>query len=420
MTTPMNPTIQVMMTLMMETTNPQIILILLAAGSSTRMGTGKKKEYLPLNEGTVLSSSALAFIKSIKLNLICVTYPLGDEKAAKDAFYSDSQMSDLTSDLDIIFVPGGKTRQESVFIALRECNTQKSICPTNSIVLIHDAARPFVTEQIILDTTNMTLEQGAAVPALTPVDTQKELTKDGTIKRHLTRSLLGAVQTPQGFQFDKLLLCHTQAQQDNKEYTDDTEIWDNYPELTDGKPVHIVKGDPTNKKITFKQDIQENMINIPNIRTGFGTDLHRLVKNRKLILGGVVFDFDKGEDGHSDGDVLLHAITDALLGAAGLGDIGSYFPPEDSKWKNANSAELLKKCWDDVKNSGWQLGNLDAVIELEKPKFLPHRQEVIDSIANILEVDSSKVFVKAKTNESLGEVGNGLAVKAYCSCLIYK
>ena len=156
------------------------------------------------------------------------------------------------------------------------------------------------------------------------------------------------------------------------------------------------------------------------IRVGLGYDLHRLVEGRRLILGGVVFDFEKGEDGHSDGDVLLHAITDALLGAAGLGDIGSYFPPEDAKWKDADSAELLRAVWKDVRNAGWKLGNLDCVIKLEKPKFLPHRKEVIESITAILEVEASQVFVKAKTGEKLPPVGTSEAVEAQVVCLLEK
>ena len=133
------------------------------------------------------------------------------------------------------------------------------------------------------------------------------------------------------------------------------------------------------------------------IRVGLGYDLHRLVEGRRLILGGVLFDFEKGEDGHSDGDVLLHAITDALLGAAGLGDIGSYFPPEDAKWKDADSADLLRAVWKDVKAAGWSLENLDCVIKLERPKFLPHRGEVIESIAAILGVDKTCSRVAQKS-----------------------
>ncbi len=156
------------------------------------------------------------------------------------------------------------------------------------------------------------------------------------------------------------------------------------------------------------------------IRVGIGYDLHKLVENRKLLLGGVQFDFNKGEDGHSDGDVLLHAITDALLGASGLGDIGSYFPPENAEWKDANSKKLLQIVWNDIQNENWKIINLDCVIKLEKPKFLPKRQEVIDSIAQILKIDRTQIFVKAKTGEKLPPVGTCDAVEAYVVCLLEK
>lgn len=156
------------------------------------------------------------------------------------------------------------------------------------------------------------------------------------------------------------------------------------------------------------------------IRIGLGWDLHRLAENRKLLLGGVEFDFFKGEDGHSDGDVLLHAIADALLGASGLGDVGSYFPPEDEKWKNADSKELLQTVWRDVKNAKWKIINIDCVIKLEKPKFLPKRRQVIESIANILQIKQNQIFVKAKTGEKLFPIGTSDAVEAQVVCLLEK
>jgi len=156
------------------------------------------------------------------------------------------------------------------------------------------------------------------------------------------------------------------------------------------------------------------------IRIGLGYDLHRLVEGRKLIIGGVQIPFEKGEDGHSDGDVLFHAITDAILGASGLGDIGSYFPPEDSKWKNADSAFLLKTVMNDVYKAGWKIENIDCVIKLEKPKFLPHRQKVIESIAKTLGIQNEQVFIKAKTGEKLGDIGNSNAIEAYSTCLLSK
>ena len=154
------------------------------------------------------------------------------------------------------------------------------------------------------------------------------------------------------------------------------------------------------------------------IRVGLGYDLHRLVAGRRLILGGVELPFEKGEDGHSDGDVLFHAITDAVLGAAGLGDIGSFFPPEDPQWKDADSAKLLQTVMEKVREAGWKIENLDCVIKLEKPKFLPYRQQVIESVARVLQVEPSQVFVKAKTGEKLPPVGTSDAVEAQAVCLI--
>ena len=154
------------------------------------------------------------------------------------------------------------------------------------------------------------------------------------------------------------------------------------------------------------------------IRVGLGYDIHRLIDGRRLLLGGIELPFDKGEDGHSDGDVLFHAIADAVLGASGLGDIGSFFPPEEPQWKDADSAKLLKTVIQKVYDEGWKIENLDCVIGLEKPKFIPYRQSVINSIAGVLGIDPSQVFVKAKTGEKLPPVGTSEAVEATVVCLL--
>ena len=156
------------------------------------------------------------------------------------------------------------------------------------------------------------------------------------------------------------------------------------------------------------------------IRVGLGYDIHRLIPGRRLLLGGVELPFEKGEDGHSDGDVLFHAITDAVLGASGLGDIGSFFPPEDMKWKDADSAALLETVMEKVRAAGWKVENLDGVVKLEKPKFIPYREQVIQSIARALQVAPDQVFVKAKTGEKLPPVGTGDAVEATAVCLLSK
>ena len=154
------------------------------------------------------------------------------------------------------------------------------------------------------------------------------------------------------------------------------------------------------------------------IRVGLGYDIHRLIEGRPLILGGIVLPFEKGEDGHSDGDVLFHAITDAVLGSAGLGDIGSFFPPEDMQWKDADSAKLLETVMEKVRAAGWHIENIDCVIKLEKPKFIPYRQQVIESVARALQIQPEQVFVKAKTGEKLPPVGTSDAVEAQDVCLL--
>ena len=156
------------------------------------------------------------------------------------------------------------------------------------------------------------------------------------------------------------------------------------------------------------------------IRTGIGYDKHLLVENRKLIIGGVELPSDKGEYGHSDADATLHAIADALLGASHAGDIGSYFPDTDAQYKDADSKKLLSLVWNDVKKQGWSLENLDAVIMLEHPKMLPYRNQIIASIAKILEVPEDKIFIKAKTGEKTGDVGTGKCIEVFATCLLSK
>ncbi|MBO4641101.1 MAG: 2-C-methyl-D-erythritol 2,4-cyclodiphosphate synthase [Treponema sp.] len=156
------------------------------------------------------------------------------------------------------------------------------------------------------------------------------------------------------------------------------------------------------------------------IKVGLGYDIHRLIPGRKLLLGGVELPFEKGEDGHSDGDVLFHAITDAVLGASGLGDIGSFFPPEDPQWKDADSAKLLQTVMEKVRADGWKIENIDCVVKLEKPKFIPYRTQVIESVARVLQIQSEQVFVKAKTGEKLPPVGTSEAVEATAVCLLFR
>ena len=394
---------------MMNKPDVTIGIVICAAGSSTRFGSSVKKEYLPLETGTVLSTCVKKFINALNISALVITVPHNGTEQAKAALFNDPS---INYPENIFFTEGGSTRQESVYNALL---TLQSLKNPPEYVLIHDGARPFVTEKIITDTINAAILHGAAAPGTTPVDTQKLLDENNFIVEHLQRSRMSAIQTPQGFKLKELLEAHQKALKDNKEYTDDTEIWGKYC----GK-VMAVQGDAANKKITYASDYNKKEKTMNTIRTGLGYDIHRLVEGRKLIIGGVEFPFEKGEDGHSDGDALLHAITDALLGASGMGDIGSFFPPEEAKWKDADSKELLKTVWNEVKKAGWQIENIDCVVKLEKPKFLPRRNEVINSIAKVLEVENTRVFVKAKTGEKMDSVGSGNAIEAWVTCLLSK
>ena len=405
--------------------------VLVAAGSSSRMGALGKKEWLPLNGGSVLSEAALVFLKTKLFDSAVVVYPKNELAAAKKAFYQNPLVKQLSQGVNVIFTPGGDTRQQSVFNALKALGKKNKESQANKaasaakprLVLIHDGARPFLSPSLVKKTVAATLKYGAAVPALQPVETQKEMDSSSKIARHLKRSSLAAVQTPQGFLFPEILDFHKKALKEQKNaFTDDTEIWDNYSD----KKTRVIPGEPQNIKITYPNDFgatfgqERNLVQPTVFRIGLGTDLHRLVAGRKLILGGVVLPYNLGEDGHSDGDALLHAITDALLGAAALGDIGSYFPPEDPKWKDADSAKLLQAAWKDVKKAGWKLQNLDCVVKLQEPKFLPYRQQVRQSIARILGVSVEQVFVKAKTGERIGPVGLCQAVETEAVCLLAK
>lgn len=242
------------------------VLILVAAGSSSRIGFDKngekiKKEYLPLSSGTVLSTAAKSFISSLDFQIIAVTYPFSsnaselkeNEKKCRDALFSDSAVKD--SKCKFLFVPGGETRQKSVYEALQKI--QKELGDSNPIVFIHDGARPFVKAETISLVNRAAQEFGASAPGLRPIDTQKEIDENGHIKRHLNRANLIAIQTPQAFKFQEILESHQAADESSKEYTDDTEIWDEFAsKKANSSRVKIVIGDPENKKITYPGDLE--------------------------------------------------------------------------------------------------------------------------------------------------------------------
>jgi len=408
----------------MQTTGTSIAAIICAAGSSKRMG-GAKKEYLSLpsisneNHQTVLGAAVSAFASLPQIGPIVITVQPGEESAAR--FCLPKELQSECENKRIYFVPGGKTRRASVHNALLFLRGHKP-----SHVLIHDGARPWIKRELIERIAEGAIRYGAAIPALPLVETPKELdSSEGEVKfvkRHLRRENLCAVQTPQGFAFPEILAAHEKAakreEQESFEYTDDAEVWGEFT-----GQVAVIPGDPENRKITYAEDLKTaaNNKTLTNVqRIGLGRDLHRLVSGRKFLLAGVEIPFDKGELGHSDGDVLAHAVCDAILGAAGLGDIGELFPDSDPAFKDADSMELLKCAWQRVKAQGWRLANLDCTVCCEKPKILPHRDKIRSSLAKALDANPALVFVKGKTAEGLGPIGSGDAVEALVVCLLEK
>lgn len=258
------------MTATMTNNNDKLALILVAAGSSARIGFDKtgtkiKKEYLPMQGGTVLSSAAKAFLSTLSFSTVVVTYPASDnaedlkanEQKSKEALFADDFVKNYKA--KFIFIPGGKTRQESVHDALEAIDKNNSDC---SLVFIHDGARPFLKSETVELTYRAALEFGASVPGLQPTETQKKIDENGFIVKHLLRSSLTAVQTPQVFKFQPILEAHRIAAESTKSFTDDTEIWDEYAAKSKDEKgeqysrVKVVLGDPENKKITYPEDIK--------------------------------------------------------------------------------------------------------------------------------------------------------------------
>ncbi|MCX7024246.1 MAG: 2-C-methyl-D-erythritol 2,4-cyclodiphosphate synthase [Spirochaetes bacterium] len=383
----------------------RLAVIVTAAGKGERFGAGKK-EFRRLGRGTVLAAAVRPFTELEPPAFIVVTVPSGGSDAAAEALGPDLARG-------VRFVEGGATRRESVLHGLRELRDADP-----DLVLVHDGARPFVSPALIESVANAAEAHGAAVPLVPLVDTPKEVDGSGVVIRHPRRGAMKSAQTPQGFGYRALLAAHESAEADGMDCTDDAEIYARY-----AGPVAEVQGDPANRKITFAADLEaEGHASDPvsGARVGQGWDVHRLVPGRLLMLGGVIVPFGLGEDGHSDGDVLFHAVTDALLGAAALGDIGTHFPPDDPRWKDADSGGLFRTALGLSLAAGWEPANIDCTVILERPKLRPHVEAIRAGIAAAAGMPVSSVSVKAKTCEGLGPVGEGRAIEAHAVVLSRK
>ena len=378
--------------------------VLVAAGSSTRMGFDKLS--FDLGRETVLHRSIRAFEQCPDVTEIVLV-------AGKNRAFVEQQAADCAKPVRI--VPGGATRAESAKNGV--------LAAAGEIVAVHDAARPFVSQAVIAAALAAAARCGAAAPAVPVKDTIKQAARgDGKtvpdnclVKNTPDRSTLYAVQTPQCFDRAAYLAALEELDEEKARLvTDDCSLF----ELT-GRPVQLTQGDYANLKITTREDLpRPEQKEEHKMRIGHGYDVHRLVEDRKLILGGVDVPFEKGLLGHSDADVLTHAVMDAVLGAAALGDIGQHFPDNFPAYACADSLKLASHVAQILKEHGYRIENIDATILCQRPKLAPHIPAMRANLVAAFGLPADAVSVKATTEEHLGFTGEGLGIAAHAVALI--
>jgi len=386
-------------------TVPSLAIIIVAAGRGQRAGEGLPKQYRQLCGRMVLTRTIEALHTAApQAKLLTVIHP-DDGNLYEDAIAAVISSAQATL---LPYVHGGATRQHSCRVGLEAL---QALGP--DVVLIHDAARPFATVALIQRAVDAALKHGAAVPGLFVTDTIKQVDAEGRIISTPQRDALRAVQTPQSFQYELILRAHRKAASAPDDKTDDAAV----AEFA-GHAVHVFDGDAQNIKLTTPQDFEKAearlMAQLTDIRMGQGFDVHAFTDGDHVILGGVKIPHSKKLLGHSDADVLMHAITDAIYGALADGDIGSHFPPSDPQWKGAASDIFLRHAAQSVRKLGGIIAHIDGTIICEAPRVGPHRDAIRAKLAKIIGIDVSRVAVKATTSEELGFTGRreGIAAMA--------
>ena len=378
-----------------------VTAIIAAGGRGERLGAGQPKQFLSIAGQTILERSVRAFLTHAAVDDVVVALPA--ELAGAPPAYLTGTAKPLR------VVAGGARRQDSVAAAFR------AVPARTDVIVVHDAARPFASADLIARTIAAAAESGAALAAVAARDTVKQ--SDGFVVRAtLDRRTIFLAQTPQAFRRDVL----RDALALSSDATDEASLAEQA-----GHTVRIVEGEATNIKITTREDLaMAEAINRAGgapataARVGTGYDLHRLVEGRLLILGGVTIPFDRGLAGYSDADAVCHAVTDAILGAAGAGDIGRHFPNTDPQWQGASSIDLLRRAMAVVRQMGLAVGNVDATVIAERPKLVPHIDAMRANLAEALGVSLDRISVKGKTNEGVGELGRGEAIAVHAIALL--
>lgn len=383
--------------------------IVLAAGSGRRMESNQPKQFISLAGKPVVAHALEAFEGCEEVAQVVLVVPAGKEDACREELVAGLGLSKISA-----VVAGGDERQDSVRAGL------DALTDTPEVVAIHDGARPLILPEQIGRVVLKAHETGAAVLANRVTDTVKEV-EEGVVVKTLDRSFLWTVQTPQAFRTELIREGHRQAEESGLLGTDDTSLVE-----TLGVPVSVVEGRSDNIKITTPEDLRraEQILETrreasalsPRIGTGY--DVHRLVGGRPLILGGVEVPHDLGLAGHSDADVLTHAITDAILGAIGQGDIGRHFPDTEEEFKGISSLVLLERVADMVLKACAEVINVDATVMAQRPKLANHIPGMEKNLAGALSIDLNRVSVKATTTEGLGFVGQEEGIAAQAVALI--
>ena len=375
--------------------------IIAAGGRGLRFGGAEPKQLLLLRGEPILKRSVDAYLNCDLVSDIVVALPA--DLARRPPTYLQHRSKPVT------IVNGGERRRDSVANGFARASEHADI------IVIHDAARPLVTDAVIRRTITAAAESGAAIAAQRARDTVKRVGDGDAITATLPRDEIYLAQTPQAFRAAVL----RDALRLGTDATDEAMLAEQA-----GYVVRVVEGDPRNLKITTPDDLAmaEHFVagsaQAPALRIGNGYDLHRLVTGRPLILGGVRIPFEKGLEAHSDGDVICHAVTDAVLGAAGAGDIGRHFPDTDSAWKNADSIELLRRAAAIVKDAGYSIVNVDVIVIAQKPKLAPHVEAMCGNVARALGCGASQVSVKGKTNEGVDSMGAGESIAVHAVALV--
>jgi 2-C-methyl-D-erythritol 4-phosphate cytidylyltransferase/2-C-methyl-D-erythritol 2,4-cyclodiphosphate synthase len=388
----------------MPTSEPRTAAIIVAAGRGLRAGSGGPKQYRTIGGQTVIFRAMQAFCAHPAISAVQPVLNPDDAAMFNEAVHALRYRAPAN---------GGATRQASVHAGL-----EALAADAPDIVLIHDAARPFVSPALISRAISAAGLTGAAVPAIPVTDTIKQVDNDGHVAATPERARLRIAQTPQAFRFDVILDAHRRAARDKRDdFTDDAALaeWA-------GLTVATFEGDPANMKLTTPEDFVREEARLAaalgDIRTGTGYDVHAFGDGDHLMICGVRVPHSRGFLAHSDGDVGLHALVDAILGALADGDIGSHFPPSDPQWKGAASDKFLKYAIDRVTARGGRIANLEVTMICERPKIGPLRDVMRARIAEITGVALSRVAVKATTSERLGFTGREEGIAATASATI--